>query len=292
MKVVNNFKLVLLAAVFFMMTGYAYSYPPDNAAVLYYQAAALYQPNDEMKNMVEDFARLDNVEPNDKIKEFVKNNRKIITTVLDASEVKNCDWGMDFSQGIAMEIPHLSSTRKLAYLITTDAKILAKAGDYENAINRCMALYKMARHTNDRIYVCYLVSISVNGLANRCVTEIIGDMPQDTQCLTNLKNKLIQIESNPISVKPAVLGERDAALSWMTKEQLPEVVRLCEINEPAKSKILSLDEAPLERSRKYFETYYDDVITAFDMPYVQGDTILKNLEEKNKEDVKKILMPF
>jgi hypothetical protein len=285
MNTLSNFKLMLLAAVFFMTTDHVYSYPPDNAAVLYYQAALLYQPDDQMKNMVGDFASNDNAEPNDRIKEFVKKNRKIIATMLDASAVKNCDWGMDFSQGITMEIPYLNNMRKLAYLVVADAKILAKDGDYEAAISRCMALYKMARHTNERNYVCYLVSISINGLANRCITQILGDMPQDTQSLTNLKNKLIEIESIPLSVKPAILGEREAVLGWMTKEQLPDVVKLCEINEPVKGKILSLDEAALERSRKYFENYYAGTIAAFDMPYVQGYAAFNGLQEKLKTDV-------
>ena len=138
----------------------------------------------------------------------------------------------------------------------------------------------MARHINDRIYVSYLVGISINGIINNCVMQIMADMPQDMQSLTRLKNQLIEIDSIPFSVKPAVLGERDAALLFMTKEQLPDVVRLCELDKS----ILSLDENMIERNREYFKNYYAGVIAAFDMPYVQGYAAFTDLEEKMKKD--------
>ena len=278
MKTLRNI-LILSAIVFFLTVGCAYSYPPDNAAVLYYKAAMLYEVDSNMADMLADLQK-DNIKVNDKIKEFVKKNRLIINTVLDASEVKNCDWGMDYSQGINTLMPSLGNFKKLTYLIIADAKILAKDGNYEAALSRCMSLYKMARHINDRIYVSYLVGISINGIINNCVMQIMADMPQDMQSLTRLKNQLIEIDSIPFSVKPAVLGERDAALLFMTKEQLPDVVRLCELDKS----ILSLDENMIERNREYFKNYYAGVIAAFDMPYVQGYAAFTDLEEKMKKD--------
>ncbi len=283
MKTLNHFKLVLLPAVFFMMAGYAYSYPPDNAAVLYYKVIATYQADDEMTKMLEDLCK-DKIVMNDKIKEFVKKNRLIVDTVLEASEIKNCDWGLDFSQGIKMELPHLSNMRKLAYLVIADAKIQAKDGNYDTAISRCVSVYKMARHINDRNYVIYLVGISINALTNNCVMQIMADMPQDTQSLTNLKKQLMEIDSIPFPIKPAILAERECTLKFMTKEQLPDVVKLCEMDESTKKKLLSLDENAISRNRTYFENYYNVVIAAFDMSYLQGCAAFKNLEKKLKED--------
>ena len=134
MKTLRNI-LILSAIVFFLTVGCAYSYPPDNAAVLYYKAAMLYEVDSNMADMLADLQK-DNFKLNDKIKEFVKKNRLIINTVLDASEVKNCDWGMDYSQGINTLMPSLGNFKKLTYLIIADAKILAKDGNYEAALNR------------------------------------------------------------------------------------------------------------------------------------------------------------
>lgn len=285
MKALKNNKLILSAIVFFLTAACAYSYPPDNAAVLYYKAGVFYGVDSEMADMLADFQK-GNIELNDKIREFVKANRIAINTVLDASEVKNCDWGMDFSQGMEMVMPPLANMKRLTYLVIADAKILAEDGDYETALSRCMSLYKMARHINDRVYISYLVGIAINGLTNGCVMQIMAEMPQDMQRLTWLKNQLIEIDSIPFSVKPAILGEREAVLIFMTPEQLPDIVRLCEVDKSVEEKMLSLDEVAISRNRTYFENYYTGVIAGFDMPYVEGYAALTDLAKKIEKDVK------
>jgi len=289
MNSLKNSKLVLAAVVFFMMAACAYSYPPDNAAVLYYKAAVFYGVDVEMGNMLADFQK-GKIELNDKIREFVKENRIAINTVLDATEVKNCDWGIDFSQGVATLMPPLSNLKKLAHLVTTDAKILAADGDYEAALSRCMSLYRMARHINDRVYISYLMGIAINGLTNGCVTQIMSEMPQDMQSLTRLKSQLIEIDSRPFSVKPALWGEREAMLGAMTLEQMPEVAHIVahilECDESVKQKLLSLDKAAIDRNREYHKNHIARIIDAFDMPYVEGYTAIKESHKKMKEDVK------
>ena len=286
MKTLNNLKLVLLTAVFLMMAGYAYSYPPDNAAVLYYKAASSYQPQEQMQNMLINLIG-GKIEPNETIREFVKTNHLVIDMLIDASQVKNCDWGLDFSQGLEMEMPQMASMRKLSYLVLADAKILAKDGNYDAAIGRCTSIYKMARHVNDRVLISYLVAVSINSQTNECLTQIMSDMPLNVESLNNLKRQLTEIDSIPFSVKPAILAERECMLTNMTAEQLPKIVNLCEeVDKSIKEKILSLDEAALNRNRAYFENYYAGVIAAFDMLYLKGDTALKNLNEKLQGDIK------
>lgn len=127
MKTTKNYKIILSAIIFFLTATCVYSYPPDNAAVLYYKAAVLYEVDEEMANMLADLSK-DRIEVNDKIREFVKKNHLVINTVLDAAEIKNCDWGIDISQGIETEVPHISKMKRLSRLVIADAKILAKDG--------------------------------------------------------------------------------------------------------------------------------------------------------------------
>lgn len=289
MRTINTNKLTTVALctalILLISTPLAFAYPPDNAAVLYYKAALLYEVDDEMADMLADLQK-GKIELNDKIREFVKKNRLIINTVLDASEVKNCDWGMDFSQGMGMQMPALSSLRKLSRLVVADAKILADNEDYEAAISRCMSLYRMARHVNDRVYISYLVGIAINGLTNGCITQLMAEMPQDMQSLSWLKNQLLEIDSMPFPVKPAILGEREAVLIFMTPEQLPDIVKLCEVDKTVMEKISSLDKAAIVRNKEYHKNHVACIIDAFDMPYVEGYTAIKELHKKMKEDVK------
>jgi hypothetical protein len=283
MKTLKNYKLILLAIIFFLSSACVYAYPPDNAAVLYYKAAMLYKPDDKMEKTIRDFSKetadLSKVDI-DKIREFVNKNRSIINMVLDASKVKNCDWGADYSQGLQSELAPLREFMNLAQLVIADAKILTKDGNYETALSRCINLYKMARHLNDRAIVVYCMYAAINYRTNDCVMQILSDMPQDIQNLSRLKERLAEI-GGPFSVKLAILGDRDAVLI-----SAPEILTddKC-LKEVLKGKTLSFDDAMIERNKKYGENYYTGIIAAFNMPYVQGYAAMKDLTEKVRKDV-------
>jgi len=285
MKNLTSSKLILAVIVLLISATCAYSYPPDNATVLYYRAAISYSMDEEMKEILGDLQKGE-VEVNDKIREFVKQNRRSIDMVLDAAEIPNCDWGTDFSKGMDALMPPLSDFRRLAYLVVADAKILAADGRYGPAIYHCMSLYRMARHINDRVYICYLVGIAINGITNNCLNHIMAEMPQHARNMTRLKTDLAKIDSIPFSIKPAILGELECHLSAMTLEQMPEVARLCACDEPTKEKLLSLDEAAIGRNREYCRNYTTSLIAAFDMPYVQGYTAMMELHKKLEENIK------
>lgn len=278
-------KILLIAVVLILTLANAYAYPPDNAAVLYYKAAALYGVDEDMQSMLDDLQK-GIIEINDQIRDYINANRMVIHAVLDAAEVKNCDWGLDFSQGYAIEMPHLQSCRRLARLIAADVKIQAAGGNYETAISRCMSLHRMSRHVNDRIYIQYLVAIAIDALANDCLTQIISEMPQDTQSMTRLKDQLIEIDSIPLSIMPSILGERDIMLSAMALDKLPEIAKLCETCDPTETEnALSLDEAAIERNREYYMQQTADIIDAVDLPYIEGHAALMELNKKLEEDV-------
>jgi hypothetical protein len=287
MKTSKNSLWMLLGVVFFAGAASVGAYPPDNAAVLYYKAMVLYEADDAMAKMLADFAKGD-VGPNDKIREFVKQNRSI-KPVLDASEVKNCDWGQDY--GLDMLMPHLGRLKKLAYLIAADARLLAADGKYEEALNQCMSLYKMARHANDnRIIISYLVGNAIQKLSNDCVVWILGQMPQDVGSMTRLKGQLTEIDSMPFSIKPAIEYEHVAIKAYMGKETTDDMLHLLEVcgmkDESVKKKLRSFNQAMIDRNRQYFEDYGTGIRAAFDMPYAQAFAEFTSLTQKAKEDAK------
>ncbi len=287
MKTSENSLWILLGVVFFAGAACVYAYPPDNAAVLYYKAMVLYEADDATAKMLADFAKGD-IELNDKIREFVKQNRSIINIVLDACEVKNCDWGMDFSEGFEMRLPHLGRMRSLVWLIAADAKILAADGHYEEVLSRCMSGYKMARHVNDRLIICYLVGNVIHRLTNDGMIWTIGQLPQDVQSLTRLKSQLAEIDSTPFSVKPGMEGERDEITSIMataTVDDLLHILEICGVkDESFKKKVKSFDQAMIDRNRQYAWDYGNRVRAAFDMPYPQGYAEITRLAQTAKED--------
>lgn len=287
---------ILAAMVLFVSTRSAFAYPPENAAVLYYQACMLYEVDAEMSDMLNDLRR-GKIEPNERIREFLKQNQRIINFVLDASEVKDCDWGIDYSQGPDALMPPLSQFRRLSFLTFADAKVLAHGGEYKAAFGRCISIYKMARHINERLIISYLIGIGLSGATNSCISQILSDMPQDIETLTWLRSQLVQIDSQPLLVKPALRGERESGIICMSPENIGNTIHsgsynrafkeIKEIEELKKILVTVVDEQFIDRNKEYWNNYMDSIGAAFDLPYPQGYAKLKKMDEELTRDFEK-----
>lgn len=95
---------LLFAVTFAPGASTAAAYPPDNAAVLYYQAFMLYQAEDEIKPMLDDYWH-GQIKLNETLEAYLAKNRPVIDMVLDATRIDRCDWGLDYSQGTEVLLP-------------------------------------------------------------------------------------------------------------------------------------------------------------------------------------------
>jgi hypothetical protein len=266
------------------------AYPPDNAAILYYKAFMLYQADDEMNDMLLRFAK-GRIELNEKIKEFINKNRQIVNTVLDASEIKHCDWGLDYSKGTEVLLPPLHKLRQLLGLVLADARIPAQQGDYKTALSRCISVYKMAQHLNERPVILYLVGIAFNAVANDCIIQILSDMPPDVEMLTWLKSQLAHINEQSFSIKPTLRWKRQAGIISMSPERIRDVVQSGLDDGPTKKKILerisTANQQFFAKNITYWNNYMDSLQAAFDLPYPQGYAKLKKLDEELTKEFNK-----
>ncbi len=266
----------------------AFSYPPDNAAVLYYRAFTLY----EKENGIDlwDYWK-GNIELNEKIEEHLTKNRRVINIVLDAAGVEHCDWGLDYSQGVEVLLPPHHKAREIFALLAAEAKMQADRGNYKKALGRCMSIYRMARHLNERPIICYLVAAAINAANHRCISQILSDMPQDTETLTWLKDELAELDKRPFSIEPSLSWKREAGIISMSPGKIDNTVRSDLDDGPFKEKvlkrILEADKQFFDRNREYWNNYMGDIITAFDLPYSQAYSKLKQLDEKPSKEYSK-----
>ncbi len=293
MKMIKSRKIttaILAVLMLFVSAPSILAYPPDNAAILYYKAFMLYQADDEMNDMLLRFAK-GKIELNEKIKEFVNKNRRVINTVHDASELKHCDWGLDYSQGTEVLLPPLHKLRQLLGLVLADARIPAQRGDYKTALGRCISVYKMAQHLNERPVILYIVGIAFNAVANDCIIQILSDMPPDMEMLTWLKSQLANINKQPFSIKPTLSWKRKAGIISMSPERISDVVHSGIDDGPFKEKvlkrILAADEQFFDRNREYWNRYMDAVEAAFDLPYLEAYSKLQRLDEELTKEFSK-----
>jgi hypothetical protein len=123
--------------------------PSDNAALRYWMAFA--QMNDSpissedathMEAIVNGTAPWDE----QKFGPLVEKNKEAIETMIRGTNLRYCEWGIEYDLGPDAPIAHLLKARVLARLNRLYAKHLASSGDYDGAIRATIAGLRFAQH--------------------------------------------------------------------------------------------------------------------------------------------------
>ncbi len=262
--------------------------PTENAALLYYQAFLLYEkPDATMEQMLDDF-RAGKIGANETIRTHLGKNRRVIEYVVKAASLPHCDWGYDYSQGIDLTIVNSSAIKHIAFLLSTEAQVLAEQGEYRTALDRCVTLHKMALQVVDRPLITYLRGIGTSGAANRALQNVLAAVPNDAEALNRLKVQVSQIQEAFPALENALTQEGQVCAATMRKEKVSVVIRVLEQDDEGfaasatRQRLLAGDEAFFERNR----AYWFNAIASFagvlksGQPYPQIDTQLRELEKK------------
>jgi len=255
----------------------------DNAALLYYQAFLLYEkPDAALDEMMSDF-RAGKIASNETIREHIERNRRVIELAVKAANTPKCDWGYDYSQGIALTVPH---TQTIAYLLLTEARLLAEQGDYQPALDRCMTTHKMALHAVDKLLVTYLIGIAISGATNRTTQQMLPAVPGDVEALNRFKTQLSQIQNEFPSLEGALIQESQVCVTTMRKDKTQVIVREMDdsafADSPIGKQLLAGDEAFFERNRTHWFKAIATLTSTLKsgQPYPQMYATLRDLGQK------------
>ena len=136
MNTVHRIKLtqsICTLLILLTSTSLVCAYPPDNAAVLYYRACLIYDANDTMTKKVSDLVK-GNIGIDKEIKDYVQKNKFAIKYFADAGDAPNCDWGLDYSEGIELQMPQLAPLKTLSRIVLAQAKIDADSEEDDTAL--------------------------------------------------------------------------------------------------------------------------------------------------------------
>jgi len=298
MKSIGNNNLIMTicaALIFFLSAPSVFAQPPDNAALLYYQAFLLYEkPDDTMDKMFSDF-RNGKIKANEVIEQHIEKNRKVIDFIVKAANIPNCDWGYDYSQGFELAMPNLAHLRQITYLIQAETKLLAEKGDYQTALDRCLSMHKMALHAADRTIIGYLVAIAISGRANTAIQNILKDTPENSKVLNRLKEQLTNIENKFPLLRDYMGYEAEVCVATMQKDKAKVVVNTVfdgeSIDPNVAKRIFEADEEFFDRNRDCYTHHMASVQAVLDSPvsYQQtyekllelGEKLIKETEEKD-----------
>ena len=286
----NKFMIVSLSALMsFALTGVIHAYPPDNAALLYYRMCLRYQPDRAIKNAIYDYAK-GKIELTDQIKQFVEKNQYTINLTLTATEIPNCDWGLETSEGLSAPLPPLACLRGLSMLVIADAKIHAEQGDYITALEEAVSVKKIAPHVSNDWLVGNLVGYSINLVAASCIQGILSDMSEDLETLLWLKNELVDISNKHVLAKSALITEAKLVTQDFRTEKTDEILSMISDGGMSAERNLKLlqgrirnaDESFYQKNKVYYQELTARIIAILDMDagYPQTVAKLKEIAEK------------
>jgi hypothetical protein len=244
-----------------------------------------------MRDMLDDLSK-GKIKPDEKIEKHVENHRGVIELAVAAAEIPNCDWGLDYSKGLSLNIPYLDQCRPLAQIVLADAQIFASKGDYKQALSRCLSIQKMGHHVSQGELMCYVIGAGiVKWVADKCTRNVLGDMPEDLKTLHWFKNQLVETESRAFSFETCVENELKKLGIYMRKEIAektiePDFYTWAEEKLP-KPVAEFAKEAPEEffaRNEKYWNDYTVRLKAALELPYADGYTSLSQLHEQIQQD--------
>ncbi len=280
--------LILLLCLFAANT--AQAYPPDNAALVYYKCMVNFsRPEAPLGDQLRDAAK-GKIKVSDEIQQYLGEKRLLIDALQTASEIPNCDWGLDFSQGLALKIPYLATMRQFTYIMLADAQLKKQEGQTQEAMDQCLVVLRMAGHVGNDTFISYLVGTAMTALTYDAIGDVLNVMGSDEKLLTELQRELERPEYNKLDLKPAMLNERRYyadAIMQMTPEKKKLLEEQVAPNEELKKDLPLLTEGSeefLAASAEYYQQLFDKYIAALDQPYKQAITTFQELEKVPEKD--------
>lgn len=249
---------------------------PNNAALLYYQAFMLHpEPDDSTEKLIRSV--MHGAEPDEKIREYLKSCLTTIRTIEVASEIEECDWGIQYSQGYRYPLPQLIPARRIAFMLRADARVLAFDKSYQAAFRRCLLMRRFAQHIGDDTLHLYIISKDVDRGAQICIQRLLGSIVLDEAILTWLKNQLTANQGVSLSLLKALSMDFELALqsirtnvktlSWI-RRKLAEGIA----DETTKKNVSNLtDDELIVRAREPYEKYLNSIFPVIDSNMLYAD---------------------
>lgn len=266
----------------------------DNAALLYYQAFLIIsraKKRDEETMQLLCGLSFGKIKPDEKIRIFVDICRGVIDLAVTAAKIPNCDWGLDYSKGLLLNIPHLGQCRPLARIILADAKILTSKADYKRALSRCLTVQKMGHHVSRGNLVCFLQGTQIIDTANECIQGILPDASEDLEILNWLKKQLTQIESRIFPFITCIETKLKQLCIYMKKETAEKAFQpdfyTWAKKELPKAAVELAKEAPEDffaKNERYWNNHASRLKACLELPYQDAYLSLKNLFEKARQE--------
>jgi len=104
----------------------------------------------------------------------MENSHDLILDIRRLAEMGGPAYVLDFSEGVALRLPHLSKLRDLARLLREDARVVGRLGAYGEAAADIMATFKLIRTVKDEpVLVSQLIRFAITKAACQAAQDAL-----------------------------------------------------------------------------------------------------------------------
>jgi hypothetical protein len=182
-----------------------------NAAIQYWQAFAQMPALDEAQERVlSEWSTVSLDDPT--VKKLLADSQHSLLYLHRGAKLAQCDWGLDYSDGISMLMPHLSRARNLARLAALHGRYEFERGSAKAARADAQAIVSLARHVGrDPVMISVLVRYLIEGLAVDLAAPYAPDLD------TSYAAAVARFESLPHapSVRDTIAAEKKIFIEWV-----------------------------------------------------------------------------
>jgi hypothetical protein len=156
-------------------------------------------------------------------KEQYKQLLPLINQIEEIAKIPTCDWGLDYSKGLEMELPHLGDIRQAAQLMAFSIHEDAEIGNYASALQGMESLIGISQQATDRrSIITSLVSYSIFAFDKNA--SYVFDSTEDVDQLDSLQGTIALLDQfDPFGIRSSVAGEQQVVSDWLLETDLAEV---------------------------------------------------------------------
>jgi hypothetical protein len=177
--------------------------PAANAALQYWQAFALLPDLDKEQERL--LVEWRTTPLDQKARDLLAKADNSLMYLHRAAKLSHCDWGLDYRDGISMQLPHLVRSRTLARLAALRARQAFERGDWKSGRADATALMALARHiARDPFLVCMVLSHGIEGVTVDLVAPYLPAFKAPPQAVAAMYEAL----PKGTTLRQAVLAEK------------------------------------------------------------------------------------
>ena len=111
------------------------------------------------------------------VEKLLGSSQQSLMFLYRAAPLKQCDWGLDYNDGISMLMLHLTKSRDLARLAALDARRAFENRNWKAGRRDMMSMMVLGRHVGrDPVMIALLVRLGIEGMAIDCIAPYVPEM--------------------------------------------------------------------------------------------------------------------